>query len=358
MYKYYNLFCIFAFMNFLRKIAFPLAVLYGIITSIRNFLFDKNFFKSTKFKTPTIVVGNLSVGGTGKTPQIEYLIRLLQSNYKVAVLSRGYKRKSTGFILADENSNAALIGDEPYQYYKKFKNILVCVDANRTNAINKLEKLENPPEVILLDDAFQHRKVVGGFNILMTDFSNLYVNDTMLPTGNLRENKSGAKRAQVIIVTKCPRSLSKKEQIEITEKINPSKNQSVFFTAIDYNTTLKGFATIELKELQNFEVILITGIANPKPLTRFLKDNSINFEHLNYPDHYNFKSEDISKINQKLDSLKSKNKLVLTTEKDYVRIFEKVKKLHYISINTIFINHTNDFEKKIINYVERSSGNS
>ena len=345
-------------MNFLRKIVYPFAVLYGIITSIRNFLYDKNFLKSTKFKTPTLVVGNLSVGGTGKTPQIEYLIRLLQNDYKIAVLSRGYKRKSTGFIIADKNSSAELIGDEPFQYYKKFKNIIICVDADRTNAIAQLEKLKDPPDIILLDDAFQHRKVVGGFNILLTDFNNLYVNDTMLPAGNLRENKSGAKRAQLIIVTKCPKKLSDKDQIAITEKLKPSKNQTVFFTAIDYNTTLKGATKISIDELHNFEVLLVTGIANPAPLVSFLNEKNINFEHLKYPDHYNFKSQDIQLIDSKLESFKSKKKLVLTTEKDYVRIFAKVKKLHYLSIKSIVINHKNDFDKKIKNYVEQSSGNS
>ena len=345
-------------MNFLRKIVYPFAVLYGVITSIRNFLYDKNFLKSTKFKTPTLVVGNLSVGGTGKTPQIEYLIRLLQNDYKIAVLSRGYKRKSTGFILADKNANAELIGDEPFQYYKKFKNILVCVDVDRTNAIHKLEKLNNPPDVILLDDAFQHRKVAGGFNILLTDFNNLYVDDNVLPTGNLRENKSGAKRAQVIIVTKCPKILSETEQFAITKKLNPAKNQMVFFTAIDYNTTLTGATSISLDELKNFEVLLVTGIANPTPLVSFLNEKNINFEHLKYPDHYNFKNKDIQQICDKLDSFKSKKKLVLTTEKDYVRIFDKVKKLHYISIKSIVINHKNDFDKIIKNYVEQSSGNS
>jgi len=345
-------------MNFLRKIVYPFAVLYGVITSIRNFLYDKNFLKSTKFKTPTLVVGNLSVGGTGKTPQIEYLIRLLQNDYKVAVLSRGYKRKSKGFIIADEKASAELIGDEPFQYYKKFKNILVCVDADRTNAIKKLEKLENPPEVILLDDAFQHRKVVGGLNILLTDFNNLYVNDSMLPTGNLREHTSGAKRAQLIIVTKCPKSLSEKKQLAVTKRINPLKNQSVFFTAIDYNPIIKGINDISLSELKNYEVLLVTGIANSAPLTQFLEENNINYTHLKYPDHYNFSNQDIYQIHQRLDDFKSKKNLVLTTEKDYVRIFGKVKELHYLSIKTVVINHKNDFDKKIKYYVEQSSGNS
>jgi len=345
-------------MNFLRKIAYPFSILYGIITSIRNFLYDINVLKSTKFKTPTLVVGNLSVGGTGKTPQIEYLIRLLKNDYKIAVLSRGYKRKSTGFIIADAKASAELIGDEPYQYYKKFKNIIVCVDANRTNAIQQLEKLENPPDVILLDDAYQHRKVVGGFNILLTDYNNLYVKDYMLPTGNLREHKSGAKRAQLIVVTKCPKNLSKDAQLKIIKKINPAKNQRVFFTAIDYNSNLKGASEIDLNELQYFEVLLVTGIANPVPLTIYLKENNINFKHLEYPDHYNFKSQDIYKINKEISNFKSNKKLVLTTEKDYVRIFDKVKDLHYISIKSFFISDRNDFDKKIKNYVEQSSRNS
>jgi len=178
-----------------------------------------------------------------------------------------------------------------------------------------------------------------------------------LPTGNLRENKSGAKRAQLIIVTKCPKTLSETAQLTIAEKLKPNKNQTVFFTAIDYNITLKGASSIRLNEMQDFDVLLVTGIANPTPLTTFLKESNINFEHLKYPDHYNFKSQDIQQINNKLDGFKSKNKLVLTTEKDYVRIFDKVKKLHYISIKSIVINHKNDFDKKIINYVERSSGN-
>src|SRR6187551_1461615 len=195
-------------MNFLRKILFPFAILYGFITGIRNFLFDIGILISYSFDVPIIAVGNLSVGGTGKTPQIEYLIRLLSDKYKVATLSRGYKRQSEGFVLANENSDALELGDEPFQFYQKFKNIQVAVDANRKNGIEQLLTNSNPPEIILLDDAFQHRKVKAGFYIMLTSYGDLYSNDFMLPTGNLRESRSGAQRANIVIVTKCPVNLS------------------------------------------------------------------------------------------------------------------------------------------------------
>ncbi len=339
-------------MNLLRKIVYPFSLLYGLITTIRNYLYNNQVLKSTKFKTPIIVVGNLSVGGTGKTPQIEYLIRLLQNNYKVAVLSRGYKRKSKGFIIADENATSEVIGDEPFQYYKKFSNIIVCVDADRTSAIQKLEALETPPDVILLDDAFQHRKVNAGFNILLTSFSDLYVDDMLLPTGNLRESKFGAKRAHVIIVTKCPANLLENEQARIAKKLNLNSNQQVFFTTIEYDNELKGNSTLNLCDLEKEEVLLVTGIANPKPLQDYLKNQKIKFKHLNYPDHYHFKERDIATINTEFKLLKSNKKIVLTTEKDYVRIFVELPNLKYISIETKFVDGKVVFDKLIKKYVE------
>jgi len=338
--------------NFLRQIAYPLSVLYGIITSFRNFLYNKHIFKSTAFKTPVIVVGNLSIGGTGKTPQIEYLIRLLKNEYKIAVLSRGYKRKSKGFIIADKNTTAEIIGDEPYQYYKKFEDIIVAVDANRTNGIHLLEELENPPDIILLDDAFQHRKVKAGLNILLTSYNNLYVDDMLLPTGNLREKINGAKRAQIIIVTKCPSDISKKEQLNITEKLNPTSQQTIFFTTIEYNNKLKGFSTFNLDELKNVELLLITGIANPTPLIDYLGSKKIKFKHLKYPDHYHFKNKDIEVINEMFYAIQSNKKIILTTEKDYVRIFAELRNLVFIEIKTKFVNGSIDFDKTIKNYVE------
>lgn len=347
-------FVISPFMNVIRKILFPFSILYGWITSLRNYLYDVKVLTSYSFDTPTIVVGNLSVGGTGKTPQIEYLIRLLQNRFKVAVLSRGYKRKSEGFILADSSVNASLIGDEPFQYYQKFPKIKVAVDADRVNGIEQLEQLKNMPEVILLDDAFQHRKVTAGFNILLTSYDHLFVKDFMLPTGNLRENRKGAKRAQVIIVTKCPANLSDDVQRKIHKKLKPTMFQRVFFTTINYDAELKGENSLIIDDLIEKEVVLITGIANPKPLTSFLSTKNIKFKHLKYPDHYNFSEKDIKEIIQ----LQGNNKLLLTTEKDYVRLYPKIKNLFYISIETQFLNHKNDFDILINKYVEQSTGNS
>ncbi|HSN48353.1 MAG TPA: tetraacyldisaccharide 4'-kinase [Flavobacterium sp.] len=216
-------------MNLLRKILFPFAILYGFITGIRNFLYDKGILKSYSFDVPVIAVGNLSVGGTGKTPQIEYLIRLLSPKYKVATLSRGYKRQSKGFVLADSTSNAEILGDEPFQFYKKFNKIQVAVDADRKHGIDQLLSQTNKPEVILLDDAFQHRKVKAGFYILLTSYGDLYSDDFMLPTGNLRESNSGAQRADMIVVTKCPATLSLDEQNEIKAKLKLEPNKELYY---------------------------------------------------------------------------------------------------------------------------------
>ncbi|SDX47695.1 lipid-A-disaccharide kinase [Lutibacter oricola] len=345
-------------MKLLRKILYPFSLIYGSITAIRNYLYNNNHMQSTKFKTPIIVVGNLSVGGTGKTPQIEYLIRLLKDNFKVAVLSRGYKRKSKGFVLANETVNAETIGDEPFQYYKKFETIKVGVDANRVNGINQLKQLQSSPEVILLDDAYQHRKVDAGFNILLTSYNNLYVDDAMLPTGNLRENISGAERAKVIIVTKCPQDLDEETQFKIAQKLKPTLYQTVFFTTIDYAQSVKGNKEIKIDDLKNYEVLLVTGIANPVPLTNFLNSKGIIYSHLEYPDHYFFSEKDIADIKNKFNKLNSKNKIILTTEKDYMRTFDKFDYLHYLPIKTKFINHKTDFDNLINTYVEQSSRNS
>ncbi|NLP56793.1 tetraacyldisaccharide 4'-kinase [Lutibacter sp. B1] len=345
-------------MNLLRKILYPISVLYGAVTNVRNNLYDKEILKSTKFDIPTIVVGNLSVGGTGKTPQIEYLVRLLQNEYKLAVLSRGYKRKSKGFIIADEIATAEIIGDEPFQYYQKFKDVIVCVDADRVNGIEQLKQLEHSPEVILLDDAFQHRKVQGGFNILLTSYDNLYVDDSMLPTGNLREKVSGAERAQVIIVTKCPSQLSENEQFKISQKLNTTVYQTVFFSTIEYDEQLKGFSKLTLSEMEGYEVLLITGIANPTPLVDFLRERNIKIKHLQYPDHHDFSNKEINEIKDTFSTLETNKKIILTTEKDYVRIFAAIKNIHYITIKTTFINHKNDFDNIIKKYVERSSRDS
>ncbi|WP_395045913.1 tetraacyldisaccharide 4'-kinase [Flavobacterium sp.] len=338
-------------MNFLRKILFPFAILYDFITSIRNFLFDFGILKSYSFPIPVIAVGNLSVGGTGKTPQIEYLTRLLSHQYQIATLSRGYKRKSEGFVLANETSNAEILGDEPFQFYKKFPNIQVAVDANRKNGIEQLLSSSNKPDIILLDDAFQHRKVKAGFYILLTAYNDLFINDFMLPTGNLRESRSGAKRATIIIVTKCPRDISEAEQTQIKERIGVDK--TIFFTFIDYDDKIySNNKTLNVNDVKTVDKLLVAGIAKPESFFAYLQ--SENDECLVYPDHHHFSEKDIIDIKEK-----AKNKIIITTEKDFVRLSEKLKNdnLFYLPIKSSFVNNGDDFDKKIINYVGASTTN-
>lgn len=335
-------------MNILRKILFPFAILYGFITSIRNFFFDKGILKSTSFAIPIIAVGNLSVGGTGKTPQIEYLIRLLSEKYRVATLSRGYKRKSEGFVLADETSNAAILGDEPFQYFRKFPQIQVAVDANRTNGIQQLLAQKNPPEIILLDDAFQHRKVKAGLYILLTAYNDLYCNDFMLPVGNLRESRSGSHRAKIVIVTKCPESLSLDEKNKIKSKLKLNSNQKLFFTSIGYEETIfSQTVQIPVAEILTMDKVLLAGIAKPEPFFNYLKKEGD--EVLRFPDHHHFLDSEIAEIKKKAN-----HKLILTTEKDYVRIADKFPKeqLFYLPIKSEFMKDANVFDASILNFVK------
>ncbi|MEN8124096.1 MAG: tetraacyldisaccharide 4'-kinase [Bacteroidota bacterium] len=347
-------------MSKLRKILYPFSILFGEITDMRNKAYDKNILTSSTFDLPVIAVGNLSTGGTGKTPQVEYLIRLLNDTYKIAVLSRGYKRKSEGFQIADKDSNAQQIGDEPLQYFRKFEDIIVAVDTDRVNGINELQNLDIPPDIILLDDAFQHRKVNAGLNILLTTHEKLYIDDIVLPAGDLREKKSGAARADIIIVTKCNKQLSEEEQFKTSQKLNPELNQTVFFSKIVYEDSVKSKSDeIKIDELFNFDVLLVTGIAKTQPLIDFLNNKKIRFKHLKYPDHHNFTINEIGKIENEFLKISNKKKIILTTEKDFVRTFEEVNnKVYYLPIITKFISNENDFNKLIINYVQQNTRNS
>lgn len=337
-------------MNFLRKILFPLAFLYWLITFIRNWLYDKGILKSHSFDIPIIAVGNLSVGGTGKTPQIEYLIRLLSDKYKVAVLSRGYKRSTKGFILADENATATSIGDEPFQFYSKFPNIQVAVDANRVNGIENLLQLPNKPDVVLLDDAFQHRKVKAGFYILLTAYDDLFCDDYILPFGNLREPSSGKKRADMIIVTKCPNDLSEIAQQKIREKLNVK--QQVFFTTIQYDDYVFGNdGQLLVLEIQLESKVLVAGIAKPKLFFDFLKNETD--DTLVFPDHHHFSQQDCEQILAKANGRK-----IITTEKDFVRLNGLLPKeqLFYLPIKSTFLN--TNIDKTIEDYVGQSTRDS
>lgn len=337
-------------MNVLRKILFPFAILYGCVTAVRNFLFDKGILKSTSFDVPVIAVGNLSVGGTGKTPQIEYLIRLLSQKYKVATLSRGYKRKSEGYVLASENSNAEILGDEPFQFYQKFPNIQVAVDANRRNGITQLLSQKEKPEVILLDDAYQHRKVKAGFYILLSSYDDLYADDFMLPTGNLRESRSGADRANIVIITKCPKDLSEGKQEEIRLKLKLKSSQQLYFTFIDYDDFIysekEQFA---VKDIKSESKLLLAGIAKPTPFFDFLKNKKD--ECLTFPDHHHFSDADVINILDKTGSRK-----IITTEKDYVRLKDSklISQLYYLPIKSTFINNSQNFDTAILQYLQKN----
>jgi tetraacyldisaccharide 4'-kinase len=340
-------------MKAIRYLLFPLAVLYDGVTAIRNTFYDQGIFKSTKFHLPVIAVGNLSVGGTGKSPMIEYLIRLLK-NKKVATLSRGYKRKTEGFILIDSNHTASDVGDEPLQFYKKFPEIKVAVDANRVRGIQQLQKKVNP-EVVLLDDAYQHRKVRAGCYILLTKYDDLFSDDLVLPTGNLRESSRGANRADVIVVTKCPKKLTSDKQESIKKRLQSFPDQPVFFSTISYHNNTKGNDQIPLKNLKEYEVCLVTGIANPQPLLEFLKVQEVNIHHEKFPDHHEFSSSDIEQILRRYDQISSKKKLLLTTEKDYMRLSSKISNLSYIEIESQFLNDEDLFNRLILHYCNTKS---
>ncbi|HEY5687206.1 MAG TPA: tetraacyldisaccharide 4'-kinase [Yeosuana sp.] len=333
-------------MKFYRKLLFPFVPVYYAVTWVLNKCYDLGIKKSVSFDFPVICIGNLSVGGTGKTPMIEYLIELLKDDYKIATLSRGYKRKSEGFQLANNKSSAESLGDEPYQFYSKYKNgIQVAVDNNRVHGINSLKSIENTPEVILLDDAFQHRQVKAGFNILLTTYDNLYVNDFLLPAGDLRESKNGARRAHFIIVTKCPLELNKDQKDALISKIKPLNHQHVFFSSINYADDVKSSKeSRKLADISNFT--LVTGIANANPLVEYLRNRNLKFEHLNFQDHYDFTVKDVERL--------SKNDLIITTEKDFMRLqnFDSLKgRLFYLPIHVTIDNSEmfNDLIKKFIN---------
>ena len=332
-------------MKLIKKFLFwKLSIQFSLVTSIRNFIYNIGVIKSHQFNLPIISVGNLVLGGSGKTPTIEYLIRLLSKNYKIAVLSRGYGRKSKGFIIADSNSDTNLIGDEPMQYYRKFKNIIVSVDSNRVRGVNKLIKLNSKPEIILLDDAYQHRRLKPGMSILLTKFNDLYSDDNIFPLGNLRESKSNANRADIIIVTKCDKNISKDQKRHIIQKLNIGDNQKIYFSSIKYSKMLYDKESSKLlSEFKNIKFTLVTGIANSSHMVNYLKDNDFNFNHLSFKDHHNYSDSDISNINN--------NEIVITTEKDYVKLYSRVTtKLFYLPIEFL-IHNEEEFNNQILNSI-------
>lgn len=368
-----------------RWFLFPFSLLYWLGIWIRNCLFDKKILKSITFDVPTIGVGNLSTGGTGKTPMIEYLIRLLQKEnndevfeidknqqenrigYHIASLSRGYKRRSKGVIIADEMANAETIGDEAFQLKRKFSDVHVCVAEDRILAIPELMWQKPNIEVVLLDDVFQHRYLDTGYQVLLTTHQELFTNDWFLPTGNLRDLKSSYKRADTIVVTKCPDNLAENQQAAIRQKINPLSHQKVFFSKIVYKKVYPLFNPNQEIELSKDTVILlVTGIANNKSLMTFLTERVNRIEEMQYIDHHFFTRKELDKIRQRFDNILESNKLILTTEKDATRLllFKDLLKEWHLPIYCLPIemeflkkqqNNKQQFDNRILEYLKGSN---
>lgn len=345
------------FLRSFRILLLPFALLYWLGIAIRNFLYNKNIWKSSSFGLPLICVGNLSVGGTGKSPMVEYLVSLLKQKFRVATLSRGYKRKTKGYALANERSTALDIGDEPMLFHLKFPAVPVVVGEDRLDAIPQLLHDRPGTEVIILDDAFQHRSIRAGLNILLTEYHNLFTRDFYLPTGDLRDLKSSYKRAQMIVVTKCKPDLGDEEKNRIIDEINPLPGQEVFFTAFAYGQPYHFVTKREIELGRHTEVLLVSGIANPRPLKKMLEEHHNSYQMLQFRDHYIFTIDDWKEISEKFNAIPSDDKIILTTEKDAVRLDKfstEIKEMPMFVIpvwHHFLFNEGEHFNKRVIDFI-------
>ncbi|MBA3675261.1 MAG: tetraacyldisaccharide 4'-kinase [Chitinophagaceae bacterium] len=322
-----------------RFVLFPLSILYGFIIWLRNILYDKNILSSESFNFPIVCVGNLAIGGTGKTPMVEYLVRLLKEDYKVATMSRGYKRKTKGFAIANEGTTALDIGDEPMQFYKKFPDITVSVAEERLVSIPQLLHDKPGTQVIILDDAFQHRQVRAGLNILLTEYKDLFTRDFILPAGNLRDIKASYKRADIIIVTKCKSHITEDEKNKIIEEIKPLSHQKIFFTKIEYGSPYHLFNKQEKFLSPDTNILLVCGIANPKPIKEILNTYASTYDMMRFRDHHIFSIDDLKDIKEQFEKLETENKIILTTEKDGVRLVKFENELKDLPVYVFPIRH-------------------
>ena len=329
------------FLKSFRILLLPFAFLYGGIVWLRNWLYHKNILKSATFNLPIICVGNLSVGGTGKSPMVEYIVKQVHQKHKVAILSRGYKRKTKGYALADAHSTAIDIGDEPMQFYHKFPQVPVAVGEERLEAIPQLLHDRPDTEMIILDDAFQHRAINAGLNILLTDCNNLFTRDFFLPTGDLRDMRSSYKRAHIIVVTKCAPDMSEEEKEAVIREIEPVKGQQVFFTTIAYGELYHITQKHPFYLEEETAVLLITGIANPKPLKTLLEEKVHTYYMMHYGDHHIFTLDDWKDIQKRFNSMEGEagKKIIVTTEKDAMRLLKYDAELHKLPFYVIPIEH-------------------
>lgn len=350
----------------LKVLLSPFAMLYGLVVTIRNWMFDNGLLPSVSYGFPVICVGNITVGGTGKTPFTEYLVRLLQNRKKVGVLSRGYKRSTSGYILSTKYSKASEIGDEPCQIKRKFPDVVLAVDADRRRGITKMRETERP-DVILLDDAYQHRYVKPGLSILLIDYNRLVTEDSLLPMGNLREPVRSKNRAQIVVVNKCPSSATPMDLRIIKKKLGLYPYQTLYFSSIAYGDFIPVFSTCCIeKELMNpealkregYSVLCVTGIASPKPLEDYIASFAKEVISLPFGDHHNFTKSDMLLIEKQFNSITSSKKLILTTEKDAVRLqespflSEEMKRvICSVPLTVRFLNDAESFNKQILDYV-------
>jgi len=361
-------------MSFLRFLLFPFSLVYWVISLIYHWAYNSGILKSRKFQIPVISVGNLTTGGTGKTPHVAYIIKLLLRNEegffdRIATLSRGYGRVTSGFILVDEDATAVEVGDEPRMLKQRFNNIFVAVDGNRAHGIDKLLSMVPGLNVIILDDAFQHRRVKPGLSILLQDFQGSPNTKIMLPAGDLREPRKGAKRADIIVVTNSPTMLSPHERRRINKIIEPTASQSVYFSYVGYDDLIPLLGNRANKMVskdyyfnRNYSILLVTGIADPGPLTEYYTNKVSELVHISFPDHHEFTLEDIRRVQKKFDNIVNENKIILTTEKDAMRLIipgvaKELRDLpvFYLPINIRF--HGDDgenFNKQIIDYVTKN----
>ncbi len=327
------------FLKSFRVLLLPFALVYGLGVTVRNKLFDKGYLKSADFHFPLICVGNLAVGGTGKSPMVEYIVSLLHKDFQVATLSRGYKRKTKGYVLANERTTALEIGDEPMQFHVKFPDVAVAVGEERLDAVPQLLHDRPGLQAIILDDAFQHRAVTAGFNILLTEYSNLFTEDIFLPTGDLRDARSSYKRADVIIVTKCPPDLSIEQKRKTIRTIQPYPHHKIFFTCIEYGTPYHIVSGHQRQITRNDEILLVCGIANPQPLKEYIFDHSETYYQLDYSDHHIFSIDDLKEIKRRYERIDAGSKFILTTEKDAMRFFKFDEEIASLPLYVLPIRH-------------------